>query len=335
YVVGDSYTGRFDKNDSFTNPVALPVHDALFSDLANGDLYELALSSGAVKISYTLTFPITISGINRLDEDLNALSSISLSSPIIVGHENPRNGIFQSSGNVLFFNDSEKTWYAIAIATGAVTNLGTTSSTNLYQNESWANWGVGEFDGTTYSVMYRDRSSANILKQSLPDGTTTIVGTFSDVSDMASFTVDPGTNRWYFHYESSGQFGGTSETLGYADAVFANTTMAGVYSFSCPVKTDVTVDPCIPTEASATTGISSVETLIVPNPNSGTFTISSSKAFAAGTPFVVYNSLGSVMTQSILQAGKTEVSLANLTSGIYYVKFTNEGNSQWLKFIVE
>jgi len=40
---------------------------------------------------------------------------------------------------------------------------------------------------------------------------------------MASFTVSVPSNRWYFHYEGSGQFGGVSETIGYADAIFDTT----------------------------------------------------------------------------------------------------------------
>ena len=47
---------------------------------------------------------------------------------------------------------------------------------------------------------------------------------------MASFTVSLSRNRWYFHYEGSGQFGGTSETLGYADAAF-NSCGAGSLQF--------------------------------------------------------------------------------------------------------
>ena len=58
----------------------------------------------------------------------------------------------------------------------------------------------------------------------VPTGTVTTVATFSNLGDMCSFTVSPSTNRWYFHYEGSAQFGGSSETVGYCTAAF---TVAG------------------------------------------------------------------------------------------------------------
>ncbi|HLL55727.1 MAG TPA: hypothetical protein VK447_19355 [Myxococcaceae bacterium] len=37
---------------------------------------------------------------------------------------------------------------------------------------------------------------------------------------MASFTFDVVQRRWYWHYENSGQFGGTGAPVGYCDANF-------------------------------------------------------------------------------------------------------------------
>jgi hypothetical protein len=55
---------------------------------------------------------------------------------------------------------------------------------------------------------------------------TTVLASFSSLSDMAAITVSIPLNRWYFHHEGSSQFGGSSETIGYADAFF-NVTGSG------------------------------------------------------------------------------------------------------------
>lgn len=73
-------------------------------------------------------------------------------------------------------------------------------------------------------MTYRDTSSENIVRTAVSDGNTSIVASFTNLSDLASFTVSPSNNRWYFHYENSGEFGGDSETLGSADAEIDLTT---------------------------------------------------------------------------------------------------------------
>jgi len=45
---------------------------------------------------------------------------------------------------------------------------------------------------------------------------------------MASFVVHPVNQRMYFHYESSGQFGGMNETLGYVDMADSSSALEGV-----------------------------------------------------------------------------------------------------------
>ena len=56
------------------------------------------------------------------------------------------------------------------------------------------------------------RNSTTISRTRVPDVDQTTLASFSGLSDMASFTVSLYTNRWYFHYEGSGQFGGNAET---------------------------------------------------------------------------------------------------------------------------
>jgi hypothetical protein len=112
--------------------------------------------------------------------------------------------------------------YNVTLPSGQVTDLGAMSKPSHQGSESWAYWGVAEFfDGAVHLVCVKN--STTITRTRVPDGATTTLASFSNLSDMASFTVSLSRNRWYFHHESSSQFGGSSETLGYADAVFSYT----------------------------------------------------------------------------------------------------------------
>ena len=85
--------------------------------------------------------------------------------------------------------------------------------------ESWAFWGVAElFEGAPWVAYVRD--STTIVRQNLFTGAVRTVATFSNLSDMCSFTVSPSRNRWYFHHEGTSQFRSGDETIGYCDASF-------------------------------------------------------------------------------------------------------------------
>ena len=98
-------------------------------------------------------------------------------------------------------------------------------------SENWAYWGVAEyFAGANWIVYVRDYQT--ISRTRVPDGLTATVSTFSNLSDMASITVSPAFNRWYFQYQGTAQFappwvnGTGNETLGFADAGFAHEQQA-------------------------------------------------------------------------------------------------------------
>ncbi|MBC8096986.1 MAG: immunoglobulin domain-containing protein [Akkermansiaceae bacterium] len=91
---------------------------------------------------------------------------------------------------------------------------------NHANTESWAFWGVAESAANVVSLVYV-RDSQTIARTRVPDGVTTVLASFSNLSDMACITVLPLQNRWYFHHESGSQFGGSIETIGYAEASFA------------------------------------------------------------------------------------------------------------------
>jgi hypothetical protein len=59
------------------------------------------------------------------------------------------------------------------------------------------------------------------VRQRASDGAVATLAAFSNLNDMASFTVSVPRSRWYFHHEYSSQFGGVNETLGTAGARFA------------------------------------------------------------------------------------------------------------------
>src|ERR1051326_4150288 len=88
-------------------------------------------------------------------------------------------------------------------------------------SETWAYWGVAEyFDDSAWIVYVRDFQT--IVRTRVPDGLTLPVGTFTNLSDMASITVSTLLSRWYFHHQYTSQFRSGTETAGFADATFAH-----------------------------------------------------------------------------------------------------------------
>ena len=78
------------------------------------------------------------------------------------------------------------------------------------------------FGGQDYITYVRD--SFTVARRRISNGAETPVASFANLGDMASFTVSPLTNRWYFHNEGNSQFFpsffGTEEIAGFADGTF-------------------------------------------------------------------------------------------------------------------
>lgn len=108
---------------------------------------------------------------------------------------------------------------------GHVTDLGFRAAFNRTPSESWATWGIAESDGVNDYMTYV-QDPHTIVRQNVATGAVTTVANFSNLADMANFTVDSVLNRWYFHYEGTGQFRSGDETLGFADATFSITSSA-------------------------------------------------------------------------------------------------------------
>lgn len=108
--------------------------------------------------------------------------------------------------------------FNIDLPTGVVTDLGVMAFPSAHARcETSAFWGVAEVINGRVHLTYV-RNSTQIARTRVPDGATSVVGTFTNLGDMCAITVSPSRNRWYFHHEGTAQFGGTAETLGYCGA---------------------------------------------------------------------------------------------------------------------
>lgn len=235
YIVGDSYAARY--NLDLTNGTQLPMRDGLFSDLSTGKLYTLWDGT---------TDPVNVSGnfsvqaLVELDSNLALTNNfVQLNAQLTLSDS--YNGIFAGHGIVILFSSLDNHFYVINIASGNVVDLGV-HGIPLYNSENWSAWGVAEYDGNSYSVVFRG-DGENISRLNLTTDAITRAGQFNNLNDLASLTINPWNNRWYFHYEGSGQFGGSAETLGYADAAYTYSPTAGTLScYSALTITINTVD---------------------------------------------------------------------------------------------
>lgn len=241
YVVGDDYTARFDASD-LGNAVSLPIQDGIFSDLKTGKLWALWSTQTGETVSYdTYNFPFMWDALRGLDADLQFTNEyINLSSAVEIG-DNVQSGMFAGYGQMGLFNGGDEHAYVVNLTTGDVQDLGVVAPL-LYGSENWADWGVLEYNDADYSFLYRvDDGGANITRLNLTTGAVTVTQAFSDISDLSSFTFSPWNNRWYFHYENDGQFGGNSETAGYADGTYAFSPFP-VGTPGCYTEVDVDVN---------------------------------------------------------------------------------------------
>ena len=260
YYIGDNNTARIDLD--FVGPwTSLPQRDGIFSDIQTGQLYTLWDGVSGPFGTY-LGSDYTITEIAPMDEDLNINtgSTITLSTPIVVNnYNNGEFGMFAGQGMLIIWNSDDNNFYHIDLLTGIVSVVGT-GFINAYNTENIAFWGTAEIFNGFLSVSYRSNFGSSIERYVISTGTTSTVANFSGISDLACFTVDPNTNRFYFHHESpSTSFGGGSENGGYCDASF--TSLAGT-SFGCKVEVPIMVSkPVI--ELGADTTICSNTTLVL------------------------------------------------------------------------
>jgi hypothetical protein len=220
FYTGDTSTARFDPATLVHTSVGRTI-DGLVSNIRTGTVYELTPSP-------TSSTPGTVTALTELD-GTTAVSTgrrIMLSTAIVLSSDT---GVFSGWDRVVLASNSRV--YNIDLPSGRVTDLGMMVFPSHTTCETWGFWGVAEyFDGRLF-LSYVS-SSTSVQRVRVPDGMTTTVGTFTNLSDMCSFTVDPRRNRWYFHHESSGQFGGTFETAGFCSA---SISAGGAVTCSAPL----------------------------------------------------------------------------------------------------
>ncbi len=238
FYSGDTSTGRFDL-DSLTATAVGRIYDGLASNLRTGTVYDLATASGPLVDSIsgaTVTSLVELDGVSGAP----TTRTVALSMPLVLG---TGTGIFSGWDRVVIASSSHV--YNVDLPSGRVTDLGPMVFPSHMSCESWAFWGVAEyFDGRVH-LSYVE-GSTRIARVRVPDGTVTTVGTFTNLSDMCSFTVSPLRGRWYFHHESSSQFGGTYETAGYCPAVIS----AGG-TVTCSAPTVLCGSDCVDTSSDA------------------------------------------------------------------------------------
>jgi len=210
FYTGDSQTGRFPLDLSSQSATGRQ-YDAITGNLRTGRVYSLG--TGTTPLPYGGG---TVNSLIEIDGTSGALTAtvINLSTSISVPSGS---GIFAGWDRVVIHNGSRV--YSIALPSGTVTDVGAVGAPGRAGCESWAYWGVAEYYGGQLYIDYV-QNSTTIARMAVPSGAVTTLATFSSLSDMCSFTVSPGTNRWYWHHEGGSQFGGSDESIGYCNASF-------------------------------------------------------------------------------------------------------------------
>jgi hypothetical protein len=319
YVGGDDSTARFDLN--LQNPVKYARMDGMVSDLGSGQLYTLYNPAVGIPDANMID-SMYVTELRTLNADLTLGSGvITLSDSIPFGWDNAYNfqsGVFAGNGFIILFSAPRMSWYVIDLQDGIVTNLGTLADPEFFYSETWAVWGIAEFNGSGYSVLYRDQNSNDVMRRALPAGIPAAAYAFSDISDMASFTYAPWNNRLYMHFEGGSQFNGQNETAVYTTATDSAGAETGAQILNCAGAATVVVNACVGIEENAVTGMN-----IFPNPNDGMFTITLSKMPDAVIEIMSID--GSVVYSQKVNGAQpvVQVDLSGSAAGVYLVRVTN------------
>lgn len=213
FVTGDQATSTHMLSDLTGGTSIGRVSNGLCSDIGSGLAYVLA--HNGVEINGASN---TVSQLIQIDSPTGALTGtiIPLSASFVTGTGG--NGVFSGNGRVVVYNGERV--FDILLPSGVVTDLGPMSVPAWEPSENWAVWGVAEQFGGRLYLAYRAAAGHTIVRRRVPDGLQQTIATFSNLSDLASWTVSPAMGRWYFHHENSSQFGGIGEVLGFATATF-------------------------------------------------------------------------------------------------------------------
>ena len=236
YMVGDDNTVRADAVD-LANRTSLPIRDGIFSDLGTGNLCSLwNIDQNDSPNDNDPQIPVN--AIRGMDADLNFTWTAPLDSEIPVDYGSI---VLSGNGFLGIISAANGHAYVIDLDDYSVSDLGVVSGIQNYGSENWADWGVLEYDGVDFYAAYSDQNT-DIVRHNLTTNVETTVMSFpSQLSDMASFTMSPWNNRFYFHYEgNSSVFGGNNETLGYSDG-WVSTEVIETDALGCYTEVEIAV----------------------------------------------------------------------------------------------
>lgn len=239
FYTGDTKTVRYDHN--LQNGVQLPQLDGLFSDLATGQLYGFRNGSSFSSSNIDRIQPFDIMGqpVGNPIMLSQALTSVGSSSSIV----------FNGFGYVLFYHGNGDDFYRIALPSGQVTLLKENYILSDHEDAEshWA-WYMSEFNGGTYSVVYRKRNTNLLVRLNLTTEQVTVVTEFekaiqiSSSGDAAQFVFSPWDNRLFYHNEHGNGYNSLGSSTGESLTSFAATNLLQCSAPRTPVAINVT--PC-------------------------------------------------------------------------------------------
>lgn len=214
YYSGDDSTARFLGSNLSSNTRLGTIYDGMFSTFSDGKLYTM---SGSTGYAFNGQF-------GRVESFGAPATSIALSQPIVSA--NFRGGMFSGYDAGYKWDRITQEVLRIDPRTGAVTLVGKVALASPTSAESWAFWGIAEHFGgedyLTYAV------NTGIKRTRISDGFTEQLLS-ANLGEMAAFTIDPATNKWFFHVEGSSALrSGGGEYVGSADATILLTVDAPV-----------------------------------------------------------------------------------------------------------
>lgn len=237
FFIGDGGIGRFNHSLDVASAEHFAINDGIFSDLKSGRLMSLWNGSYIINDDNYSDY-YYVKGFQQLDSNMNVIGYLPLSQTIEMGDYNDYSGIFSGYGFTILYSGTNYHSYVVNNISGSVTDLGDSYSPDMYDSENWANWGIAEFDGTDYSVVYRDNNGDSLTRLNYTTGSTLSAADFSDLSDCATVGYSPWDKRWYLHFEGGSQWYGDDETGCYLNATDSIHSNPGT-GFGC--YNDVTV----------------------------------------------------------------------------------------------
>lgn len=298
FYTGDSQTGRFPLSDLSGGAGVGRIYDALAANLRSEKVYTFGTNNVPLGDGGTATSLIEIDGeTGELTANVTPLSR-----PIDMPFGT---GIFSGYDRILVHTGSRV--FAILLPSGDVLDLGPMGGLSRSNCERWAYWGVAEYYGAAFHLIYVQNENI-ISRTRIPDGLTTRVGTFLNLADMCSFTVSLALNRWYFHHEGASQFRDGDETIGFADATWDQSATNGV-----PVL------PSIPTQVfNEDTIVGPVNITVADETELGGMTVTASSSNPSLIPNnnIALSAAGNVLTllaaPASNQVGSTTITVAVL-----------------------